>query len=450
MKRSHNAGESRVHAKTAVYVIENPGSVGTGNGAGPGPYVTRRADTSAWYWEFPRKEDLTWNPSAAAFCYFPTPIYAGMPSPSLDPGVTTQMPWFFRNNTRVGIPNQFNAAYADIYHDGIAVGCAGTFCWTFNFGTGMLPGEFYQDSMQYGSCRFLKVQCEIYPRNTRPWAAGPSGVLYQPVAGVFGSVDPFTQVPEAAATVVAGGALVALAQSNPALTHFHVDAVKIPWSPSLFPLPAERHSALFLASTYLDAVNKPSLVEVAMRNGGYRVDMGKPLKFTHRFMRGVWADVDPYNIPFPSLNAGGNITGVQAAWAQETGTGTGYVLIPKYLTRKTRRLSSIRVPLGGWIPPGVPVNPSNPLRSQAPIMEEYSVPLGSLLIDSNCWTSEYVDRSRTTTTHVPPFQDFTVGVETQSYNPALMNPPLEWVVRYTVWVHWSAKNDASRVALYGQ
>lgn len=377
------------------------------------------------YVEFVRTSDLTYSasPSAGAgqqLGYSVLSAYgAGVPQAITTPTApTTAIPWELRQGMHVGIPNAVSSVYPEIYHDGIGVGMGGTFVWSFQFNQTMLPSAFYRKSQDYGYVVLEDCTIEITPKHPKaPWAAGTTGSI----GGAINTADYIVagQAPEAlgySGSVITGYAPVL---SNPALTAFDVDmfALHVPLNFGAYSV----HSSAMLwnQTGYQETQQLAPVAEIALANKWRRISPHHPFKYTRDFHEMAF-------MSYPDPAASGD---------PEIGAP-----ILEQMGLDKSQMKPIMIPRGGFQNTEY-LTQSAPFPSAA--MPTITMPLVSIMIDTNKWTCEHRNRG------ADHLQDFTINSDYSATNPSMMNPPLEWDVKYIIRCRFFGHNTTGSIGWLG-
>lgn len=446
-KREYDSGHRHV---SRTYVIDNPSEDGVSAG------ITA-SSLACSYIEFGRQSNLTYSSTpqtgeGAQLGYSITPTVGLANSNQLNwstqtptnPGLVQGSPvgpvcvWGLRNKTHVGqtAHNQPTGSANEIYHNGIAVGFGGTFVWNFQFHTGLLPSAFFRESLDHGYVQFEDVTIEITPKHAKPWTAGNTGVIEVQTDGTTdpSQTFPFVSTSQAMGYPDAGTSEQGVCPANAALTHYHCDvlALHIPLSFQSYSV----HSSALLWNQlgYQETIQHTSVKEIAERNGFVRLDPYKPIRVTRAFREAhVLALLNP---------------AVQGA----PDSGRAY-LEPSGASAKL--MGAMAIPFGGFVNPIFPTTDPTPPTIPGQYLPVFDVPLLSLMVDTNDWTLPYVNRAAGITTWPYIFQDFTSvgeayvdGYINDNY-PQMMNPPLEWDVKYIVRVKFFGRPQSGMDSFLG-
>lgn len=366
------------------------------------------------YWEFKRKPDLTYVAASAQ----PDPTLVnlgGSITPDVGPDRDTNLtntssatfvPWELNSGMRVGVDNSALGAFPNTFHDGIGVGCGGTFVFHFSFQTGLMPSAFFEASRHYGQVEWLDCTINITPVHAtpRPWTVNTS------VSAAPGIVTDrlYSALPEAQTTGVTGSVT-----TRPALTAFPVEAFWLRAPLSSYPTWAYNSQALWNSLGDIDIAKKVGVVDLLPRAGVPRINLSSTFSCTRRFHAIDWDFVPEYDL---------QMSQAPQALVNVQGTNSGF---------STRPLSPILIPSGGLFSDTYyPIDAEDTIGAAA---SPVNIPLGTLFIDTNGWTCEYYPRGAANV------QDFTAAHDYSAVDPVLMNPPMEWRVQYVVRTRFSQK-----------
>jgi hypothetical protein len=298
-----------------------------------------------------------------------------------------------------------NILYPDVFHSGIGVGFGGTFSFCFAFNTGLLPSEFFEMTRHYGHLRMNWVELEIVPISCRPtpWTVNTATADGDGTV----TVQPTSALPEANGVTALGAVLY----TKPALTSFSTECY---WNRTPLNLWMDR----MLSPQYVwnhigvvDALKLEPIANLLHRHRVPKVPSNATVRCRRRFHElELLADDDP-----GFLRQGGPID------------SSAPIVVRQYVNGPKRRpLKPIRIPPGGFrnhLYPGI--------ADIAAYIPTCLVPFGEFIVDTNKWTVEYVNRG------AGNLQKF--NVDAAAFNPAMMNPPMEWTVRMTCSVSmWGA------------
>jgi len=445
-KREYESAHRHVEK---TYVIDNPSE-------DPTLAALASAGLCCSYIEFPRQSNLAYTATPQTgeglqLGYAITPA-AGLAHSNqlnwttntpINPGIlqsSTAGPvvyWSLRNKTHVGqtAANQPVDGANEVYHNGIAVGFGGTFVWNFQFHTGLLPSTFFRETLDHGYVQFRDVTIEITPKHVKSWTAGSTGVVEVQTSGTTDTSQTFPLVSSSNAMGYsdAGESEQGVVPACAALTHYKCDilALHIPLSFQSYSV----HSAALLWNQcgYQETLQVTSVKEIAERNGFVRLDPYRPIRVTRAFR-----EMHTQSLLNPTVQG-------------YPDAGRAY-LVPDGADH--HRMPPMVIPFGGFNNPIFATTAPDPPSIPGTVLPVFDVPMLSLMIDTNDWSLPYVSRQYNSRT---PFilQDFTSLAEStvpgyiNDNYPQMMNPPLEWDVKFIVRVRFSGRPQSGMDSFLG-